>query len=679
MIFKSIRLQNFRQYKHDITFEFAVPNQNKNNITLFIAANGVGKTTLLQAFRYCFYGEGNNYLNLPGKNDLVNNTLVNDINEMDETTMFVEVHFEHEGTDYIARRESKFMKKRGVLVSSSNDSSFSLSFRDSSGYKPFRLSEANEKIQTILPAGLSYVFMFDGERMEKNISDREFSQELKESILGILDIKKYDKLIEVLGSTGKRRSVLGMLSNKKRTSTDEERKIQEKNRNLLNQKEELREELENIQNNIDKIEHKIHITKEQQTILFQKNEITLRRNKLEESIKTHEDTLEKLAREYIKESRQALLYKMLLLYKPKYDNFVNKGRNQKSFYSYLHISTINDIQEKGVCLCGNHVDKGSLEYQRLEELKKTSLPFESAQHLNMIDQRFKQTADFKDLMKKLEDIRSKMKSEKKEINDKNEEIAQINHEIKKLEKQLGVSNQDELERLNEQKISLISKKATLEEKIRIIEGLLKQLKRKIDRIDANNQYNKKINEVIDIIEKIKEKLIVIKNQKDNQARSILAEKFNESLSSVIHGNYRVNIDSKYQIKIIDLGTNNDVTTLLSTGQNVVISLTFINALIETAKQLSKQINKQEKYGVIMDAALSNLDEIHIDRLCKNTINNMDQLIFLSFKRQLRDEMYQGIKGNIGKAYVLNKHEKGYVYSNQVDLNTLETYIHTKEE
>ena len=49
MIFKSIRLKNFRQYKKEITIEFAIPQGNSNNITMIIAANGVGKTTLLQA------------------------------------------------------------------------------------------------------------------------------------------------------------------------------------------------------------------------------------------------------------------------------------------------------------------------------------------------------------------------------------------------------------------------------------------------------------------------------------------------------------------------------------------------------------------------------------------------------------------------------------------------------
>ncbi|MFA7376770.1 MAG: hypothetical protein WCZ13_04615, partial [Acholeplasmataceae bacterium] len=144
-------------------------------------------------------------------------------------------------------------------------------------------------------------------------------------------------------------------------------------------------------------------------------------------------------------------------------------------------------------------------------------------------------------------------------------------------------------------------------------------------------------------------------------------------------NYSVEIDAKYHVKIIDNDTNKDVTNALNTGHNIVISLSFINALIETAKDMSGTINSKEKYGVIMDAALSNLDEKHIYKLCKNTLSNLDQLIFLSFKRQLRDEMFHGIYDNIGLSYKMDKTKNGEVYIETIENEALSEYIHMSEE
>jgi len=679
MIFKSIRLKNFRQYKEEIDFNFSMPSNNKNNISLLIAANGVGKTTLLQAFRYCFYGKSSNYLNLPKGDELVNNTLIEDLKDLEEEIMFVEVSFQHENMDYVARRETNFMKSKGLLKET-NEERFSLSkLIDKEGYKSFKESEANDKIRSILPEGLSQVFMFDGERMERNISDKAFGNELKESILGILDIKKYDKLIDILGNPGKISSVSGMLENRKRTNNELERKNKSDYDRLLVEKDDISKKIHEIESKIDEINNKIQLNKEQQKELDDNKERSKERDEIEKEINREEDELNDLASQYIKESKHALLYKLLILNKNKYDDFINLGRKHDIFYSYLHINTIEDIQEKGICVCGAPISEHSKEYDRLQDLKKTALPIESAQHLNLIDQKFKQCADYNDIMKRLEDVRSKMRQKRKSISDKQDRVHKISQEISKVEKQLGLSNQSEIDNLIDSKNNFFNDKGRFEEKLKIREDLIRKLQKKIDIIDKNSQYNQKINSVMEVVRNIKARLEDIKNEKDAHARKILSQKFNESLTKTIQGNYNVDIDQKYQVKITDKGNNKDVTNALSTGQNVVVSLTFIDALIGTAKELSKQINKDEKYGVIMDAALSNLDEVHIDRLCKNTINNMDQLIFLSVKRQLRNEMYQSIKDNIGKAYVIEKQDKGHVKVQPVEMSILEEYIHTVEE
>lgn len=255
MIFKSIKLKNFRQYKNEIYFDFSLPVDGKSNISLFIAANGVGKTTLLQAFRYCFYGKSSNYLNLPKADELINNTVIDDLKDLDETEMIVEVIFIHEGLEYIALRKTSFYKSKSILKETGKEQFYLSCLTNSTeGYKPFKEAEANDKIRSILPEGLSQVFMFDGERMERSINDKKFSNELKESILGILDLKKYDKLVEIIGSQGKGNTVIGLLSSKKKTRTEEERLIKSRYDSFLETKNQLEKEIEELNASICEIE-----------------------------------------------------------------------------------------------------------------------------------------------------------------------------------------------------------------------------------------------------------------------------------------------------------------------------------------------------------------------------------------------------------------------------------------
>lgn len=143
---------------------------------------------------------------------------------------------------------------------------------------------------------------------------------------------------------------------------------------------------------------------------------------------------------------------------------------------------------------------------------------------------------------------------------------------------------------------------------------------------------------------------------------------------VISGNYRTSIKEDYYIEVIDNDKNIDSTSVLSTGQSVVVSISFIRALIDTASELSKEYSKGESYAVIMDAALSNLDEKHIQNVSKYNLNNFDQLIFISFKRQLRNEMYDSIKDNVGVVYEFIK-ETNEVVINKIEKDEIEEFIH----
>lgn len=678
MIFKSIRLKNFRQYKKDITIEFAIPQGNSNNITLIIAANGVGKTTLLQAIRYCFYGLSSNYLNLPKANELVNNTLEYDLKELDKDVMFVEVSFIHEGIKYLARREKRFIKLRGHLKDEGKEIFLLSRLTENDGWKYFKESEAIQKIRSILPEGLSQVFMFDGERMERKISESKFSEELKESILGILDIKKYDKLIEILGHEGKASSVIGMLNSRKKTLTEDDKRTKDKYDQLLAYKEAKLMEIKKYQDKVDDIKQKISITEEQQLKLKENEDRIRRRKEIENIINSLETEIKNLAQRYIKESKNALIYKLLLLNKEKYDSYIKMGKKENVFYSYLHINTINDILEKKICVCGRPIEEHSSEKERLESLKRTSLPLTSSQHLNMIDQKFKKSVEFREEMNRLTDLKKLIKQSKLNIERYKGEYTRLIKEIADIENKYGIRNQLNITELENKKEQYLQTIGELTKELKLTEDGINRYKKKIDIMDSNIEYNRRINKVIEYMKDIKDKLEQIKNEKDNQAREMLSKNFDKILNKTIHGNYKAEINNKYQVKIIDSNTNKDVTISLSTGQNVVVLLSFINALIHTAKELSATINKNEKYGVVMDAAMSNLDEMHIEKLCRYNINNLDQIIFLSFKRQLRDEMYISIKHNIGKAYFISKHPKGYIENEEMSLNRLDQFIHSIE-
>lgn len=678
MILNSIELQNFRQYKKTVKIDFARDNDNKN-ITLIVAANGVGKTTFLQAFRYCFYGKSTNYLNLPKSESLVNNTLVESIDELDKADMRVQVTFTHDGVKYLAIREQTFTKYNNKIVPFESER-FSLSYlTKNDAWKSLSSVESIDKIQSILPDGLSQIFMFDGERMERNLGDPAFGMELKESILGILDIKKYDKLIDVIGSAGNSGTVLGMLKKKLSSPSKDERDKLNKNQQYLELKEKTELEIKGLLEKVANIDDRIELVKADQAKIEESKELAYQRDKADEEHNKLEDTIQQLSEKYLTHVRNALVYKLLLKNKVSYDNFIKQGNKSELFYNSLHINTIEDVLDKRECICGRRITDHSAEEIRLHKLKEHALPVESAQYLNLIDQFYKRSVEFQDINAILEKIKNEIRTARLAQEACEYESNKLTQEIKQINQKYGSRLHQDYDDLQNQKMEFMKKVGSAEKTLNTLNNVISKSEKIISKIENGDDKNRKIMKVIEIVTDIKTELMDFRDKKDQLARETLQSEFDIVLNDTLQGNYSVKIDSNYKINILDNDTNRDVTSVLSTGQNVVISLTFINALIATAKKLSTTIDTKEKYGVIMDAALSNLDEKHIDKICKNNLKELDQLIFLSFKRQLRDEMYQGIKSNIGKAYMLRKNKSGYVEMEEIETDELDQFIHKYEE
>src|SRR5690349_2486166 len=96
MILEEIRLSDFRCFYGKSTIQLSTDPDR--NVTLVYAENGVGKTTLLNALLWCFYGETTE--RFEKKEDILNH----DAKRAGRTTASVEVVFAHNDSRYIAKR-----------------------------------------------------------------------------------------------------------------------------------------------------------------------------------------------------------------------------------------------------------------------------------------------------------------------------------------------------------------------------------------------------------------------------------------------------------------------------------------------------------------------------------------------------------------------------------------------
>lgn len=187
MLIKSLKMQNFRQFKGVTSVAFSCdPDQN---VTIILGDNTYGKTTLLQAFNWCFY-ETAMFDNNP--DFLLNLEVANAMLNGDNETVFVEVCVIHNGVEYIITRSQQYHCANNKVVGAKKCQS-KVSYKQPNGeFESVRAVEVQNVIENILPKDLSTYFFFDTERV-RSISTRK---DVSDAVKGLLGLSVMDNAIK---------------------------------------------------------------------------------------------------------------------------------------------------------------------------------------------------------------------------------------------------------------------------------------------------------------------------------------------------------------------------------------------------------------------------------------------------------------------------------------------------
>jgi DNA repair exonuclease SbcCD ATPase subunit len=198
MRIKSLELSNFRGFlgKHSIDFAY----KGDQNLTLILAENEVGKSTILNAFVWCFYGR------LTDDTDL-KNELVHD--EAKTTKAYVQISIVHD--------DKEFQFKR--IHDKGNEELFGWEIDNVDQIHKVHFPESI--IKTFLPPELSDYFLFNGEGLKDIIKD---SVKLEKSIQDIQGLTAASAALESLESYKKTLLQEAKKLTKKGTENEEKKK-----------------------------------------------------------------------------------------------------------------------------------------------------------------------------------------------------------------------------------------------------------------------------------------------------------------------------------------------------------------------------------------------------------------------------------------------------------------------
>ena len=659
MIIHSLEMNNFRQFVGDQKIQFSV--DPVKNVTVLIGVNTSGKTTLIRAFEWCLY-EKNGF---EDKVLLSSDVRIN-MHPGDIQNTSVSIEFDHDGKLYTLTRTYKYVcNERKILPSgevvvglnSKPDEELTLEYLQNDGQTKTQIDKSNiaESIDRILPKDLSDYFFFGGERIS-GIANRT---DLSKAVRGLmrLDVlenarthlsgvnKKFNSMIDTSGNIAAERAKDGVATYKQRLSAYEE-----EFKNAGSQMEYWRSK-EN--------EYSAELSKSN---VEQVKEAKRKRDQIESSIKQKQQALEIATDDFKKafNDRPYAFFGMPTIKKSL--EILEVVKDQTESVPGMDQDAIDYLIHQKRCICGTPLIPGMQPYINVIN-ERRKLPPEA---IGSVVSNYKDKSE--GYLSGSEDYAERVKDRFREIRTIRRELGILQDDLDK-QSELIIDDTDakaiEAKRRDAHNNYADAKRDydSASEQIGQCKAHIKDCEDSIEKFAKSSEKNQKVARYIAYAEKVLSWLTETYQSKETIVRDELQERVNDNFAKMYHGERSIIIDDKYRVKY------SDVTTEESDGLKAVKSFAFIASLVSMAKDKILDDNDMklgQVYPLVMDAPFSNVDEIHIDNICKILPKTANQVIMAVMQKDW-EYAVKDLQQYVGMSYQILKDRDAY--GNEIDTST----------
>lgn len=688
MILEKITIENFRQFRGRQEIHFStVPSRN---VTLVHAENGFGKTALLNALLWGFYGHEGLTADLPRKESIIHEGTAARSKNPANTSAKVTLWFTHDTEKYRLERELTLEQQR--MDSKKTDLVLEVN-RDG---MPITERHPQQRIHALMPFGISEFFFFNGERID-HLAMEENAALVTDAIRQMLGLKLLQTAIDDLRHS----SVLGKLRNelRERTSAEKQAKIDEQTR-VDDEIAEWGKRKETNQKNVQATDAELATVNSKLELNREAHHLQLRRTDLE---KQEQSLIERLSAatkrlgQIVAEDSYALFAGDLV---KRGREIVEKLRSEGKIPARVLNSFLKELLESHRCICKRHLDDGSAERKAVEELMHYAGDQQFNTAVGALDNalgRIEEGAEHtRRTLRETNADRLRINDDLKAVR---EELAQIHHK-------LGGKADEEVHKLEESREKhLLKQRELLAEQVKIdlkLEEFQKrreELRKEIQDIIDSEADAQKAQRRLNAVEESANLLQKILDIETAELRPVLNKEIDEHFRKIIGVGYWAELSDDFKLKIMKRITVSDVEdevekseereVALSQGQRQVTSLVFIASLVALARRRSeiptiiKGLTGSE-YPMVMDSPFGQLSQFRpgvarwIPELAPQVI------IFVSstqFEGAVADELKKSKR--IGKRYYLTYHgpniQPDAKRELQIGKNPVTVYVEEKKD
>lgn len=645
----SLQLFNFRQF-YDKTplIKFA---SGEFNTTVFHGNNGAGKTALLNAFTWVLYEEFTAAFAAPQM--LINKRAIAETKQGHSVECWVELQFASNHQYYQLKRKCYGTKNLDNSLDYSETKLFMLvSGDDGKWYPP--VEPAREIIEQILPSSLHQYFFFDGERID-NLFRQRANNSIAEDTKELLGVKVLDRGIEHLKKAKKT-----LQDELQEISTGEIKQLLKELKSIENKQEKAKQLLNNIVAQITQLE--LRQTKLARQLLEVSGADELQRLKVK--LVEEEKQIRNNLLQNKKELKELVSHQGYFVLLPKaianFTDLVNNLKREQHLNTGIQQEFIQQLLQQQSCICGLELLPDSNAYKNVSSwLKKVDKK-------NIEEVIIRLETQIKPVKNNIEQFWQKIDRKQAYLNQQYQELNRIEKEQEKINRQLrnypnrDIQSLQQQSETNNQKIKeLILEQGVTQQQQATYHKDLTKLQQQLGKQQLKEQQQittqKRIKAATDAISC----LLEVRNRLEVQFRDSLEQKVGEIFNSISFTPYIPKLNENYELTLIEETSGVAAPVAASTGENQVLSLSFIGAIIDRVREWSQSNTfiglDSSTFPIIMDSPFGSLDETYRKQVAKAIPQLANQLIVLVTKTQWRGEVAETISDRIAQEYVLIYH------------------------
>jgi DNA sulfur modification protein DndD len=552
----------------------------------------------------------------------------------------VELDFEYENKCYVAQR--KFQSSAQTI--------FKLYEIEKGNW--LEVPNAKAFINSILPEDMAEYFFFHGEGVS-NINNKQSGGKFRRAIRDILGFRLAETAVEDLKEINKKwTKELSELQNvnekqsklfkDKSIETDKVERLEKEIATLSSDREQIDVDLEEINNQLRNCSHD-DAQKLQREVDVLNSRAANINNKIRNS----------------KFERQELIKKFgWIIFGQKLANQALDFIDEKSLKARLPApydeTLVKDLIDKEHCICGRPLKIGTTEYLEVTKL------IEKADNAGIRQKLMKARSGGSEIKSRMTDFLSTLQKVEQRLVELDAEKRDTEHELEDKQKQLKEIDVEEVKKLESNKDNCKRKLSTLDQNIGSKKRDYESSKSKLHTIELelkrHGSGDARISRLTEHQNFAEELIELCKTELDKhelQSKKIITDKVNQTLQKFSRKDFKVRLSDDFSFSLV---REDGKHVAKGRGENLLLNLSFVSALIEFAQMRSGASGDFLVKGTIapfvIDAPFGELDNTYKSATAKFLPERSRQLIFLLSSSHWSGTVDETIKNKVGAEYVL---------------------------